>query len=161
NNGGPTRTMALLGISQAIGNGTSVSGISSDQRGIARPSGTADIGAYQTQALAIDTQPASATIDNGQTDSLRVVATLGAPPYSYQWYTGTSGDTSHPIAGAVNSSYNAAPTSTTTYWVQVSDGSSGPHNKVNSKSATIAVNPALTVTKPAGATIAFGQSAAL
>jgi len=48
NNGGPTQTMALLPGSPAIGAGTSVSSVSTDQRGqpLDRPP---DLGAYQTQ----------------------------------------------------------------------------------------------------------------
>ncbi len=45
-NGGPTETMALQATSPAIGAGTAVSGITTDQRGVPR-SATPDIGAYQ------------------------------------------------------------------------------------------------------------------
>src|SRR5262249_34094839 len=55
NNGGPTKTMALLPGSKAIGIGASTSliaGLSvptTDQRGDPRPAGSIDMGAYQTQ----------------------------------------------------------------------------------------------------------------
>ena len=56
NNGGPTQTVALLPGSPAIGKGTNVSGITTDQRGsLARP--VPHIGAYQT--LGIGEQPAT------------------------------------------------------------------------------------------------------
>lgn len=52
-NGGSTQTMALLVNSPAINTGTSIGGITTDQRGIARPQGsTPDIGAYERQATA-------------------------------------------------------------------------------------------------------------
>src|SRR5262249_42511842 len=97
-------------------------------------------------ALAITTQPANATINLGQSDTLSVSASGGSPitattPYSYQWYTGNSGDTSHPISGATGNSYTATPANTTSYWVQVSDaanGSAGP-GVIASNTATITV----------------------
>jgi len=46
-NGGPTLTLALLPGSPAIGAADSASAPSTDQRGFPRPSGSADIGAYQ------------------------------------------------------------------------------------------------------------------
>ncbi len=48
-NGGPTETMALLPASPAIGAGTAVNGVTSDQRGLPLDS-PPDIGAYQTQS---------------------------------------------------------------------------------------------------------------
>src|SRR5262249_10548622 len=45
-------------------------------------------------ALAITTQPASSTINGGQSATLSVTAGSGTAPYSYQWYTGVSGGTS-------------------------------------------------------------------
>ena len=50
-NGGPTLTCALLQGSLAIGAGTSVGAPPTDQRGIARPPGRCDIGAFQLQTL--------------------------------------------------------------------------------------------------------------
>jgi predicted outer membrane repeat protein len=47
NNGGPTQTMALLTGSPAIGAGTAIAGVTTDQRGLAIDS-PPDIGAYQT-----------------------------------------------------------------------------------------------------------------
>jgi hypothetical protein len=48
NNGGPTKTHALLAGSPAINKGVAVAGITTDQRGVARPQGAApDIGAFE------------------------------------------------------------------------------------------------------------------
>ena len=51
--GGPTQTMAPLPGSAAIGNGTLVKGVSTDQRGFARPLRRVDIGAVQDQGFTI------------------------------------------------------------------------------------------------------------
>jgi Ig-like domain CHU_C associated len=93
------------------------------------------------QAPTITTQPAGATISKGQTANLSVTAT-GTSPLSYQWYQGSSGDTSTPV-GTNSSSYASPPlNSSTDYWVNVSNsgGSAG------SNAATITV-----VTPPANA----------
>jgi hypothetical protein len=50
-NGGPTLTCALLQGSLAIGEGTSIGAPPTDQRGIARPPGKCDIGAFQLVTL--------------------------------------------------------------------------------------------------------------
>jgi hypothetical protein len=53
-NGGPTDTMALLPGSPAIDAGTSVSGVTTDQRGISRPQGSApDIGAFESRGFTV------------------------------------------------------------------------------------------------------------
>ena len=50
------------------------------------------------------------------------VTASGTDPLSYQWYIGTSGTTTNPIGGATGSSYTTpALTSTTSYWVRVSN----------------------------------------
>ncbi|MHB1558763.1 MAG: MBG domain-containing protein [Isosphaeraceae bacterium] len=53
NYGGPTQTMAVLPGSAAIGSGTSVSGVTTDQRGAPRPSTGIDIGAFQDQGFTV------------------------------------------------------------------------------------------------------------
>jgi hypothetical protein len=51
NNGGLTQTTALQPGSPAIGAGTTVGAPTADQRGLPRPGGAIDIGAFQTQAV--------------------------------------------------------------------------------------------------------------
>jgi CSLREA domain-containing protein len=54
NNGGPTMTHALLEGSPAIDKGVAVEGITTDQRGFARPQGTAsDIGSFESEFTVI------------------------------------------------------------------------------------------------------------
>jgi hypothetical protein len=90
---------------------------------------------------AITTQPASQTINSGDSATMSVVAT-GTAPLSYQWYVGQSGDTSSPISGATSSSYTTPPLSTaTSYWVRVTNAA----GSVNSNTATITVGAANTL----------------
>ncbi len=81
----------------------------------------------------ITSNPQSATISGGSR-TLSVTAT-GTTPLSYQWYIGTSGNTSSPISGATSSSVTVTPTSTTSYWVRVSNSC----GSANSATATITV----------------------
>jgi hypothetical protein len=82
----------------------------------------------------ITSQPQSQSIASGQTASLSVTASGVA--LSYQWYTGTTGNTASPIGGATASTYTTpALTSTTRYWVRVSNAG----GSANSNTATIAI----------------------
>lgn len=82
----------------------------------------------------ITTQPASATVASGQTATLNVVAS-GAAPLSYQWYQGTTSDTSTPVG--VNSSSFTTPVLHTSalYWVRVSN----PYGSANSNTAELTI----------------------
>ena len=53
--GGPTQTMALRTGSPAIGKGTTVAGLTADQRGFALDSPQPDIGAFQSNPLVVNT----------------------------------------------------------------------------------------------------------
>jgi hypothetical protein len=68
----------------------------------------------------VETQPASQTIVTGGSATLSVGAS-GTAPFSFQWYTGVSGDTSAPIAGAVQNTVSVSPPAATSYWVQVAN----------------------------------------
>jgi hypothetical protein len=100
-------------------------------------------------SAAVTTQPVSQTIASGAASTLSVVATGTA--LSYQWYQGTSGTTTTPIGGATASSYTtAALTSTTSYWVRVSNAFGSP---ADSTTATLTIGaPQLTTPAP-GATL--------
>jgi hypothetical protein len=84
--------------------------------------------------VAITGQPQSATIASGSSRTLSVTAS-GTAPFTYQWYTGSSGNTSNPISGATGSSVTVSPTTTTSYWVRVSNAC----GTANSTTATITV----------------------
>ena len=57
-NGGPTRTQALLAGSQAIGNGNPSHCLANDQRDIPRD-GLCDIGAFQTHPTSVPATPST------------------------------------------------------------------------------------------------------
>jgi hypothetical protein len=83
----------------------------------------------------ITSGPASQTITSGGSATLSVQAT-GTTPLTYQWYQGTSGNTATPVG--TGNPITVRPTSTTSYWVKVSNSC----GSVNSGTATVTVNPA-------------------
>ena len=122
--------------------------------------GTVDMGAYKSPyapaAPTITTQPQDATIFSGQTATLTVVASGSS--LSYQWYQGTSGDTSTLVGTDSDSFTTPSLTADTSYWVRVSN----PGGNVDSDTATITVQGAPTITtQPQDQTIASGQTATL
>ena len=70
-NGGPTRTMALVASSPAIGQGFVFNGDYTDQRGVPRPVFKVDIGAYQRATLDIVVNTAVDETTDDSTLSLR------------------------------------------------------------------------------------------
>ncbi|HEX8173340.1 MAG TPA: hypothetical protein VF824_22590, partial [Thermoanaerobaculia bacterium] len=70
-------------------------------------------------APAITSQPQSQTITPGQTATLSVGAS--GTSLTYQWYVGSPGNTSQPIAGQTSPTFSVSPAATTTYWVRVSN----------------------------------------
>lgn len=85
--------------------------------------------------IVITGQPSSSTISSGEEATLTVTAT-GTTPFTYQWYVGTSGNTSNPVPGATGGTLRVSPTSTTSYWVRVSNAC----GSANSNTATVTVN---------------------
>jgi hypothetical protein len=74
-------------------------------------------------------------VNAGQSSTLSV-SPVGSGPFTYQWYQGTSGNTSIPVSGATGSSFTTpALSQTTSYWVQVT----GPNGVENSSTITITV----------------------
>jgi hypothetical protein len=90
-------------------------------------------------APSITAQPQSQTIASGQTATLSVTAS-GTAPLSYQWYRGSTGDTSHAVGSNSSSFSTPALTSTTGYWVRVSNAC-GP---ADSATATVIVGASAT-----------------
>ena len=103
----------------------------------------------------ITTQPQSATIFSGQTTKLSVVA--NGSSLSYQWYQGTSGDTTNLIDGATSDAFTTPTLTTTTgYWVRVSNSAGSG----DSATATVTVEGAPTITtQPQDTSIFSGQVA--
>lgn len=109
----------------------------------------------------ITTQPQSQNIQPNQTANLTVAAANGSP-FTYQWYRGSSGDTSNPIGGATSSSFTTPALQTTTnYWVRVKNTCD---LTVLSNTATIQVvqgcAPAFT-SQPASQNITIGATATM
>jgi hypothetical protein len=81
NNGGPTQTISLEPGSPAIAKAGTITGLFTDERGFALPSGDhADLGAYQTLATA-DTTPPTATLSSAPAVTAGNAAAL--VPYTF------------------------------------------------------------------------------
>ncbi|HKH48994.1 MAG TPA: hypothetical protein VKM72_30385 [Thermoanaerobaculia bacterium] len=96
-------------------------------------------------------------IRSGETTWHQVYAT--GNNLTYQWYTGSPGNTSAPIAGATLSSISKSPPTTTTYWARVASNglctTDSPAMIID-----VCTDPPIT-TQPASATIKSGQPATL
>jgi hypothetical protein len=86
---------------------------------------------------AITVQPFGASINAGNSAQLSVAAT-GTAPLSYQWFAGSTGDTSSPVSGGTTSVVIVAPAVTTSYWVRIT-GACGPVANSNTASVTVIV----------------------
>jgi formylglycine-generating enzyme len=86
------------------------------------------------QPPSLSAQPAPATVASGSGTTLSVTAS-GTGPFTYQWYQGAVGTTTSPVGTNSASFTTAALTTTTTYWVRVSNTA----GNVNSALATVTV----------------------
>ena len=79
----------------------------------------------------------------------------GAGTLTYQWFQGTSGDTSTPVVGATTATFTtAALAAPTSYWVRVSNGSGSVNGDMLLATLTDTAGPSLTVGSPMdGATV--------
>jgi YD repeat-containing protein len=93
----------------------------------------------------ITQDPASPMINTGTSTTLSVVATSAV---SYQWYRGTTGDTSAPVGTNSASFTTPALTTATSYWVRVT-GSCAPAADSAAGTITICYPPGITSTAPA------------
>jgi len=84
------------------------------------------------EAISIIEEPTSRIAPEGSQVMLTVSAT-GAAPLTYQWYRGTSGDTSNPIPGANGFSLTITATASAVYWARISNDCSS----TDSPAATI------------------------
>ncbi|MDZ4288873.1 MAG: putative Ig domain-containing protein [Prosthecobacter sp.] len=122
---------------------------------IANPTGADSNTATVTvqQPAAITTHPASTIINSGENTTLSVIAS-GDAPLSYQWYEGASGVTMTPVGTDSASFTTPVLTTTTSYWVKVTNAVNPPG--ANSTEATVTVLP---VTPPSAQ--AMSQNAGL
>ena len=113
-------------------------------------------------ALTATVSPSAPTIDSGQSVTLTAVPSQGTPPYSYQWYTGSTCASGSAISGAEASGYTtAALTSVAPYSVKVMDSSTGTPAAGSCASVNVMVNPELLATISPPPTIESGQSVTL
>src|SRR5207237_8423825 len=70
-------------------------------------------------AVLVATTSANSDIVQGMTVRLTVTA-IGAT--SFQWYSGTSGNTAAPLPGNTAASIDVTPQTSTSYWVRASNG---------------------------------------
>ena len=106
------------------------------------------------------TQPQSVSITSGTTTTLTAAASsTTGPVMTYQWYNGSPGDISSPIAGATGSSYTTpALTAAHNYWVRATTGACW----ADSQMATVSMCAPLSITtQPTNASIARGLSTTL
>jgi hypothetical protein len=106
------------------------------------------------ESPSITTQPASQTINAGQTATLTVSAT-GTPSVTYQWYQGANGDTTTPVGTHSSSFTTPALTVTTKYWVRVSNAAG--HADSQTATITIAATASTSITSSLNPST-FGQS---
>ncbi len=96
--------------------------------------GTGSEGPPPADAPSITTQPASQEVQSGASTSLSVAAS--GDDLTFQWFTGNSGDTASPIAGATGSSFTtSALTASNNFWVQITNAG----GSTNSDTAVITV----------------------
>jgi YD repeat-containing protein len=92
-----------------------------DPHGIARPQSISFQSLSECQGPGVITPPASQSVPYGQSRTLTVDAS-GSTPLWFQWYLGSTGNTSSPIIGATTASYiTGSITQTTQYWVLISN----------------------------------------
>jgi len=102
------------------------------------PSGTGTVNVCVPQ---ITTQPQSVTIASGTSTTLTVAAnTTGV---TYQWYLGTSGTTTSPIANATGTSITVTPGSNQSYWARAT---STCNRTVDSNTATVTLCTTTSIT---------------
>ncbi len=82
--------------------------------------GTGSDGPPPAAAPSITTQPASQEVASGASASLSVTAS--GDDLTYQWFTGNSGDTASPLAGATAGTLDTgALTASTSFWAQITN----------------------------------------
>jgi hypothetical protein len=78
------------------------------------------------------------SITSSQSSTITETPT-GSGPFTYQWYSGSSGNTGSPIGGSTSNNFiTVSPTVTTSYWVRVT-GQCAP--TADSPAVTVTVNP--------------------
>jgi hypothetical protein len=109
---------------------------------------------------AITGPPASTSITLGDSTTL-LVSAAGTAPLSYQWYVGSAGDTSQPVAGATGASLLVSPGQTTNYWVRAANGCGTADSPAATVTVVVPCNPPSISSQPLSQSIAVGGTATL
>lgn len=113
----------------------------------------------------ITTQPQSAILDKTSNATASVTLSVAATPstgLTYQWYTGSSGNVTAPIAGATGATYNASPSADTSYWVRVTGACTEGAVSRDSNAALVTVcKPPAITEQTSGTNIIANQSVIL
>jgi len=107
----------------------------------------------------ITTSPQTVNVETTAV-TFSVIAT-GDAPLQYQWYTGTSGQTNLPIAGATSSSLTIKPAVTTGYWVRITGSCDPPADSGTAYAIVNSCPPVVIGSQSDPATILEGRSSAL
>jgi len=106
---------------------------------------------------AINSHPASVTINSGSTTTLTVAASGTAP--TFQWFLGNSGDLSNPVQGATSASFTTPQlTVTTAYWAKAGNAAG---TAVSTTATVTVIVPPQVSTQPAPASINSGGTTTL
>lgn len=109
----------------------------------------------------ITNQPASRTIGPNTTTSLSV-AVNGSAPFSYQWYRATTvGNTSAPVGTNSPNFTTPALTTTTSYWVRVSNNCGSADSALATITVGTACVPPTITQQPLMSNLALGTGATL
>jgi hypothetical protein len=93
----------------------------------------------------IYSQPVDTRVTSGTGATFTV--SVDSSPVTYQWYQGTSGDTSHPVSGATGATFTSAPlTVATSFFVRVTSGNAQTFSAT--ATASICVGPTVNVWNP-------------
>jgi len=122
-------------------------------------------GGTTCNAPTIATQPQNKNVAVGVQTTLSVVAG-GSGPFTYQWFSGSTGNTSSPVNGGTSSSLNVTMNSagTANFWVRVGhtcDGATVNSNTATVTASTTACNPPTVATQPQNKTVNVGVQTTL
>ena len=120
-------------------------------------SSTATVTVNGCPAVLINSQSPSATILQGRSTTLTVSAVTGGA-LQYQWFIGTSGNTSSPVAGATGPSLDVKPLATASYWVSATNSCGAFANSDTYVVTVLPCNAPVILVQPISGQAAVGDS---
>jgi hypothetical protein len=147
--------LAALGLNQPVASVAFTKPSASGSTGVFGVSGS-----LMTPQVIITRQPLSVTNNNPPAGATLSVVAMGAPPLTYQWYSGPF-STGTPVANQTNANLNFTPVSTNqagSYFVVIANS----YNAVTSSIATITVQTAPSIAQqpnPTNLSLFVGQTA--